>query len=371
MASWEHVAWTLRDGTRIGPVSCSQFECTAELNGWGSWSGTVTVGYGATDRNVARSLNRGRTCIMSFRDGRFVNAGIIWRSQSPLGSGEIQLAGANLGSYLDHRLIGDLTFDDVPQFEIIDQLVDISNYLGFGIGLTASEAITPYYPRLRDLEWLVQDGKFIGEAITEIAGMSNGPDVTIDVQQVGEHLERYLRVWNPRAGRTLNEKTSPKFQMGANVVEATISTDATQTANFVVATGEGEGVDRLYITVLNVAGLADSDLPLFDAVIADSTVRKEQTLIDRAEGYLAAHDAEYIEPLTATVLPDHELSPWWSWRLGDDCYLIAATDDPIYGSPERGKPATIWPRRITAINWSVSSGDESCSLALDQPWPGD
>jgi hypothetical protein len=354
MADWRHVVYTLRGNVRLGEVTLGSWTLINELGGVGSWVASVVVDdQRATPAVLARSLDRARVAVVSVRDGLAVNFGIVWRSVYDAGTGRIELAGANMASYLHHRLIPQITFTQISQADIVAGLVAIAN--ADGIGIQASQnAPGP----LRDRGWVVQDAKTVGEALEELTAVRAGPDIVTRAIVDGEQVRRLLTTWSPRAGRRLDEAVSPRFTVGVNALGATIAGDGTTIANHALVVGEGEGASAIFAEHSDVDQLATTDTPRLDAYVDARTVRLVSTLTERAEGYVDTHRTETIESTTARVLPDHGAAPWTSWQLGDDAYLVMAENDPLY-------PSAVFERRITGVTWSMTEGgDEGLDVTL-------
>ncbi len=351
--TWRHVAYTLREGRLLGDLKASSFDVTDQLNDVGSWTMDVVVDVDmGTPPTVARLLERGKVAVLSLRDDMPAAFGIVWASNYLLGSGVLQLAGAGLSSYLHRRLIPDAAAVATLDTAIIADLVAHTNNTdGIGIQVATSGG------RARDRSWLLQDAKNLGEAIAELTQVRAGPDVTTEFTVTAAGVERFLRVWSPRAGRRLDEATSPRFEHGVNAWDGTIAGDAADIAFYVLATGEGDAAAKVYAEASNLAVLSYTDAPRLDAHIDRSTVRNVTTLRDAAEGHLDRSDGTRIEPCTVVVDPSHTHAAWGTWRVGDDAYLIAAANDPLW-------PGKVWERRITATQWQVSDTAETLQVTL-------
>jgi hypothetical protein len=236
----------------------------------------------------------------------------VLRGGSPVWGGEIQLrttrlgnTSANLtakgwGALLDKRLLGDkntpLTFTATDASQIAAAIVTANADLGFTVGYTP--VATP-----QDHSYQYKNAK---EAIEDVSNLKVPNSLDFEFTP-----EKRFNTYAPQKGSTLDHIV---FEYGVNIVDFSLTEDATDMVNQIIAQGAGQGSAMLTAQSDSSAYVQNSyklrqDAPAFKDVEEPTTLQKyaNQALIARQS-----------PTLIASVTIDGSIAPaFGTYSLGD------------------------------------------------------
>ncbi|WP_369183335.1 hypothetical protein [Streptomyces sp. Y1] len=357
-------------------------EYSTELNGVGTFRGTVPLSDDVAQLSPMDATIPARTALYVDRDGVIVWAGIIW-TRRPLTSANgiiwgMELQGSEFASYWQNRFVNKLLSTDynllisnkadtryVPdgqrmyddQAWIVWSLLRYAeadpsgagtihvdtNPLVNATGVTRSRTYDPGQQRPDILT-----------SIRQLAAVDGGFDWGIEAGWNADGT-RYRRwaVWYPRRGRTATQ-TGFLFQYGpgGNVVVPDWPEDGMGYANRCIARGSGAGQD----VVTGIAEAPDhwgAGWPLVERVATYDGVTQANTIQAHAQADLYAHSTASTAP---TFVVDADADPvLGSYTVGDSAQF-AIDPGPYY---PQGRVQAL---RIVSIKVSVTGGPEKVAL---------
>lgn len=362
MASWAWHCFDLVTGAAKNTVAMASWQHTDQLNDSGAFAAELAPPVDADDaRDILGATQAGKAVIVAMRTDDAGNVRPEFTAWVPPGgNARSKLAGGNLLSYFDRRVLKTaVKYTATDQATILAELV--KNTPGALVDFTSAVALTG---RQRAQEWTLSDGKLVGEAMREIAARINGLDFDVRTELDAGFLVRRLRTWYPRRGGI----TTPTFTYGANMLSEPVFGGnpefATEVYALGVQTDPGPPPVRLFTSTQNTEQIGFGQ-PIIDVRVDRTDITTPGALVDVAQG--ALHDAAFqSDPeLTFLVDPNDDTWPWGSWGLGDDCRLeIPAGVLPWW--PDGADD----PRRITKVQWVVDQGGDNEQLAVTtgRPW---
>jgi hypothetical protein len=268
-------------------------------------------------------------------------------------------------SYFDHFIIPTrLTYGypsaSVDQLTIFQNLVAdlFLRYDGSAIGLTVhgeTSGVT------RDRTYEVFDVKPYGEAMVQLSAVENGFDVDVRSELNAGALERHLRLWYPRRGRT-TAASGLQFRTGSNAVLFATTEDATGLLGKLTILGAGDGASMLTAQAAN-NDLVTDGWPPYSGSLAFKDVSILATLQAHANKELAIRSKTEADEYGVQIDPEFSDQPWGAWDLGDDVSLVVE-DDPWYPTQSDGSPGLVVERRITSHEWKFGKQGESLRALL-------
>lgn len=256
------------------------------------------------------TLDPGRTTLWITSGNDLVWGGIIWAWTRDLSDNpEVRIAGQGLWSYYrDGRrtIRSDATFTAADQLTIVDDILTtahgIANPLNLDVSLNpTTSGIT------RTISYLGTDRKPVGEAIEQLAEMTDGFDFNIhatwDTTTTPPVPQATLEVWYPNVGTT----TQIVWQHGHDVLLEPVTSDATKLATVVDAIGAGP----TYGTATDTSGT----YPYLEGTISMTDTSDATILGHAADGELARRQ-DPPRTFTAQIL-DSDRWPLGSFGLGD------------------------------------------------------
>lgn len=271
-------------------------------------------------RNLILRSAPARCSVVIMQDGNTLGEWIIWKRTRTNAADPINLTGAELLSYLDHRLLGPMTFTQVEQLDIARDIFNhaVGGTYPAGAGAVAA-TVAPYSPsgRLRDRTYKIAEA-FNGQRLKELSEVIDGFDyyttsaMTVSSSGAGS-VARQLQLKYPRAG---NDSPlvfwSPGYDnSNGNVVNAGIAEDGTQVASEAWALGgtyQSGGVEYQTMaassdyTLINQYGY-----PYLQASGSYTSVTIQSTIQGHADALLDAHQDIEI-PSNLTVVLDKNLT---------------------------------------------------------------
>ena len=150
-------------------------------------------------------------------------------------------------------------------------------------------------------------------------------------------------VHHPRAGR---DRSDLVFEQGVNVMEQIKLTRGEDYANASVGVGAGEGKESVRGSIPST-----SNKMRRITVFTDQTIKKQTELLAAMRKDLKKRSGDpYVSDI---VVVDHELTPMFSWNVGDT--ITVAGDVPHYG---------YYTRKHRIVSWQML-GDKKAKLFLE------
>lgn len=333
----------LKTNIQICEIPFTGVKYSKRLNDSGAFTGTVTLGPGAKAR-IADPYDvtmPARRCLYVWRDGVPQWGGIIWTRKYDSTTKQIQVGAGDWWSYFDHRKVltvltlpvnptftvaqGVLTYTAVEQNQIARNLIaQAALHTGgdIGIVLDTSTSLNPRTANYRGYE--MQD---VGQALRQLAGLIDGPDMIFEVSRNLDSQGRPERLFlqgTPHMG----QQGSPwVWEYGGNLAAYEWPSDGTRFASRAFAAGEGT-VEGTPIAVSEDATLYGS-WPLMEVETAYTTVSDPNTLQDHAD---ADQQVATRPVVLAKCTVRGNMDPVvGAWGMGDDARVVIKDDFHVNG----------------------------------------
>lgn len=307
---WTFLIADLRTNVIIGELPLAGPRMSKALNA----SGTLTASTlpladrRMRDLDVFDLTRPARRVVYGIRDARPWWGGIIWTSAYDSTNDTASIGCGDFWTYFDHRkLLPVLTvpppsytyvaerttaYAGVEQNELARQLVALAqSHTGGDIGVTvdaSSSGIT------RDRTYEGYELTDVGEALRQLAGVIDGPDVLFDVggPDIAGRPTRLLRLGTPLLG----QQGSPHvWETGGNILSYTWPSDGTRMATRAFAVGDGIDRGALIAVAEDTSRYADG-WPLLETEAGYTTVTTTDVLQEHA-------DADQLGARLPVVLP--------------------------------------------------------------------
>lgn len=334
MSRWQYLICDLVTGVVIDELPLTGVRMSKLVNGAGQISATVRLGglSGQEQRDVYELTRPVRNTICAVREGVPWWGGIIWASDYNSDQHTVTLAGADFWSYFDHRkvvealpapplagtYVAGLTYAQaaVEQNQLARNLVALAqSHTGGNIGMTFDTAATGV---LRDRSYQGYDLEYVGEALRELAAISDGPDIRFDVagfDSAGRPVRRML-TGTPRLGQS---GTPHRWDYGANLDSFVWSSGGGAMANRTFAQGDGEERGSVIAVAADYTRIADG-WPLLETDDIYDGVVDVPTLQGHADAVLGALSLPLV---TVTLTVRGDLTPSLTeWAPGDDAQIV-------------------------------------------------
>lgn len=362
MVTYRFLAHDLRTNEALEELPLDPFQLTEQLNAAGSMSATLSLnartatGVPLAARYTAASTPE-RTAIYVERNGVIIGGGIIWKRTRAMGQAA-RLDGAGFWSFFRRRHLRTLqTFTSVDQLAIARQLVIAAQAsTGANIGVTTGAETSGV---LRDRTFQAYEAKQIGEAVEQLAAVTNGFDFAVEVDAT---LSKTLRLYYPRRGRIAGT-TGTVFATGKNVVNWTVDEDGSRSAREFTAIGAGDGPATL-VSTRTRTDLIGAGYPLTSDVGSWKDVSVPATLAEHAQRQV---DARAATPMfwRVEIDPEDPDGGIGTWIVGDDV-VLEVTDELSFPAGPDGTPGYRALHRIVESQLSVKDGDESIWVTLGE-----
>lgn len=251
---WTYQLVDLMGGELLAEVPMSGASYTKRLNKAGAFSGTVHL-----DEKLARRgidfydiTTPARRAVYVLRDGWPQWGGILWTRKYSSSAGTIKLGAGDWWSYFDHRKVlpvlptdpavdyvaGTSTdYLDAEQNEIARRLVKLAqSHTGGDIGVQLDTSSSGIW---RDRHYYGYELHDVGDALTKLCNVVNGPDLMFDVGLDADgRVTRTLRIGTP----TLGQQGSPhvwEYGGRGNLRSYEWPSDGSSMATRVLAVGDG------------------------------------------------------------------------------------------------------------------------------------
>lgn len=310
-----------------------------KLNGSGSLTGSFTVESRYAPRRLVKDPNRlttpARTALYVWRDEVPQWGGIIWTRRYDSRTRQVQIGAGDWWSYFDHRkILPVLSLPVDPTFEVaelvvtytgIDQnaiarnLINLAqSHTGGDIGII-TDTSTSLIPR--DRTYRGYETQDVGEALRQLAGVLNGPDMMFDVGPLDDgNPTRVFKQGDPHMG----QQGSPwVWEYGGNLVDYVWPTDGSRYASRVLAGGEGT-VEGTPIAVAEDNDVYALGYPLIEAETSYSTVSNPDVLQAHAD---ADQEAARLPVVLPVLEVRGDMNPiLGAWSMGDDARVVIEDD---------------------------------------------
>lgn len=308
MASiYTYITADILTGTVIEEVPLRSVKWAKELNGPGSFEGTIDADHPKAVRNV---VSPGARFIYVLRNGVPVWGGIIWVVRNKGGVLEIQAQG--IWSYFQRRLIkASVTFTNSDQFTIAQTLLNnAASAPGGDLGVVVPNTTSGV---VRTRSYFGVERKQLGEAVEQLAAVENGFDFEVTTSLSGATFTNDVVFYYPRQGRRL----SAVWDVSVHVSLDSWEVDASATANSISGLGSGDGDAALVLDVADPSKLAE--YPLLEDTASFKDVVEQSTLDAHSRAELTRRSAPTALP-ELTLLPTAETTVG-SFVVGDEVRL--------------------------------------------------
>ncbi|MBM7770623.1 hypothetical protein JOD54_000827 [Actinokineospora baliensis] len=263
-------------GVIHGELPAEKFSYTTTLNAPGSASFTIDLS--PTLRHVTpyTVVAGGATALYVERDDRVVWSGLLWNTRPDYAAGTLELACEGWLSYYRSRHYHATTrFSGVDQAEIARSLLrHAANYgTGSNLGMIRFGDETHDVPR--DRTYKQSERKPIGEAVEQLAAVSNGFDFSFTSEWDGRELWTWFRTHYPATGR----ERDITLEQGRSCDIPTATVGGTSVVTHAYAIGSGDGADQVAAS----AGTPSPIFPRLEAVDTYGDVKEFPTLLAKAE----------------------------------------------------------------------------------------
>lgn len=324
----------LRTNTLLEEIPLTSVRFNKPLNGSGRFSATWKLDERSGHLNPHDLTMPTRRVIYAFRDSRPMWGGVIWSRAYDSERDTVEIGAGEFWSYFDHRKVLPLvpanptlttvaglstTYDNVDQNEIARQLVTQAQaHTGGDIKI---ELDTTVSNTLRDRTYNGYDLTDVGEALRNLAGVIDGPDMVFDVIPSATGApRRILRIGTPWLGQ---QGSSHVWELGGNAIRYTWPTDGTRMATRAYATGEGVDLGTP-IAVHEQPERYDQGFPLLEVEHNYSGAEGESTLAGHAE---ADQQAARMPVVLPTIEVRGDIPPTAAdINRGDDGWLVVPPD---------------------------------------------
>lgn len=274
-------------------------------------SGAFSASIEVPNLEVAEQVKKiipARTIVHVYRDTEIWGSYIIWTmtiSSSSRGPVKVDLQGATLESWFDHRIVDvDLTYTATDQFDIARGLVEQAQTGWTPYELNAILGIasdTNTSGVLRDRSYYVTDAATVGQRLRELAAVDNGFEYIIQTYVDGDGSRvREFKVATA-LGSTGNHYI---FTYPGNILSYQLTYDATESATAWWTRGDTIDDDATATStplmtaapVLSETWL-DNNFPHLDRVVDYSSVTVLDTLEDYAAWWRDNHSGYIAVPV--------------------------------------------------------------------------
>lgn len=347
--TYTFVTVDLRTGEVVDVVVPAKATWTRQVNAPGSATLTMHI------RQVSRlTVEPNLVAVYVLRGDQCVFAGYVESLRADGKARTVTVGLVELTRYLWRRTIRDtVTFTGAMQVNIVAALIAGTDTDGPGLSLVptiVSGSIT------RDRTYQGFERTTVGDAITNLTGVIDGPDYELQVTPdgAGGWIRRVLIADN------LSRDLSIVWRNG-DPGDYAVDTDVGDHANRIDATGAGDNEDLLIATATSPTG----EYPRLDGTVAHRNVTSASTLSEHAAGALAARgDVIDVPQLT---LPDRFLpSGVGAIRPGDTFRVVVDDGAAQFDGRarlvaweytwERGSPVTVAASLATVPAVQVDGG---------------
>lgn len=318
----------------------------------------VAVPQGSPHMPLLREAE-GRVALYALRDDRIEVGGLIM-DVAPDGETVKVTADGWLG-YFDHRTIRvDRQFTGEEQFDIVETLIDdIQDEAewgdGFDLGIVVDYDAVSGVTRDRLEEYRPWRAKNLGEALRQLASVTDGFDMEMRHEVSGGTVTKVLWLSYPQAGRDVGALFEADARGGNILPGYRASRSARGTAW--VGAGWGDGSDEARLTSAYVDETKRGVLVPLEASPSFSGVTVQGTLDDHVAATFAS-SASTRQTITIPVDPDRD-PRWGDVRLGDTVYVRIDDRFTQIGTDSAGPVAHRF------VGWSFDVDEDLPTLTLE------
>lgn len=321
--------WRFYSVVRAGPMrgrirdeipmlSC---QITERLKGVGSISGTLPLYHPSVNR---QNLDTENTVLVAERDGVIMAAGPFLTVSLDQGGETVSVRSDGPWRILRDRVIrgtqgmtyaslkaGEVRFDQVDQFRIVQDLVDHVNTIhDTGITVEWTNGLSGIE---RDRSYEADKAKSVGEAIEQLSDVIDGFDWAIEVGGSAQSVTMTLRLSYPFRGRDTGYRfeiyggttdlDSARLTGSSNVLAAGLTETSENRVSRFTAIGPGEGESQLLAHASDPS--LDARLPVIERGGSWMDVTRQRTLQQHADRALQL-DSRASRTPSLTVDPNAE-----------------------------------------------------------------
>jgi hypothetical protein len=346
----------LRTGVRLGDLPLTGVRYSKRLNDSGSLTGQFQIeSRNAVKRQVEDAYDwttPAKRSLTVYRDERPVWGGIIWTSNYSSKQGTVSVGAGDYWSYFDHRMVLPVlaltprtgenhkapsldyiatrltTYTAVDQNLLARNLVALAQaHTGGSLGIVMDASLSGI---TRDRVYEGHQLIVVGEALRQLAGVLDGPDMLFDVTGADAQGRpiRSLLQGDPYLG---TQGSTHVFEYGANLIDYGWPRDGTSMATRQLATGDGmaEGAPITVSEDTVAYTAAGGGWPLLEGEQQFTGVLEESTLQDHADGQQAARRRPVVLP---RIVVRGDMSPTvGEWQIGDDATAVISDDWFLHG----------------------------------------
>lgn len=333
--SVEIICGELRSG-RI--LAVSQAGTSTQWAASGNWSTvhrdigqlkiTVPLAGNVLERNpgLLSFLEPGR-CFVGFRvqdSGQVLNAGPIWSHRWDGANQSLDVTALGIGSVFERRRLlpvlgpGEkvqnslLSYRGLSLGTIAKRLVELSlSHPGGDLPLVLPDDVLGAEERTYKGAELAK----IWDRITQLTEVAGGPDIAFIPRMSGPtRLEWVMRIGDPLLTQTGADWQWDLATGSSTVLSMDVSRDATKLASRAWAIGSGQGSDAVIGLAEDAALVQNSDFPLLEASVSQTSVSVQATIDSHARALVASSSR-----------------PWQTWKL-----TVSASGSPALGDYRPG-----------------------------------
>lgn len=331
----------LATNTLLGELPLTNVKYGKRLCDSGQMSGTFRVELAADPNRRVKDpydiTTPCRRCIYVLRDEVPQWGGIIWTRKYDSRTKQVQIGAGDWWSYFDHRkVLPVLTLPVNPSFDIANKLVSYTGidqntiarnlvalaqtHTGGNLSIVPSDTQLSLIPR--DRNYRGYENRNVGDALRELAGVINGPDMMFDVGPLdaSSRPTRVFRQGTPHLGQ---QGSAWVWEYGGNVVDYTWPSDGSRFSSRTFAAGAGM-VEGTPIAVSEDTDIYARGYVLTESETMYSTVSDTAVLQSHAD---ADQEAARLPVVLPVLQVRGDMSPTvGEWGMGDDA-RVSIVDD--------------------------------------------
>ncbi|MEO6089275.1 MAG: hypothetical protein ABIQ18_39800 [Umezawaea sp.] len=282
-----------------GELPAESIDYTTTRNTPGSATITLDLVPGVS-RVTRTSLVAGAaTAIHIERNGQFVWSGLYWDAEADYAAGTMKLRCEGWLSYF--RLRGVHTTKQYTRWDQADIARDLVRHAGtYGPG--SRLGMVKYGNEktgvIRDRMYKETDRKSIGEAVEQLAAVTNGFDFAFEADWSGsfeDELAVWFRIRYPVTGR----KRDLVLEDGVNCAILGARLSGTSVRTWAIATGAGDGPEQVWAT----SSRPSTVYPRLESVVSTPDVKEVATLQAKADFLTRVRATPILLP-TIDIYPD-------------------------------------------------------------------
>ena len=355
LVAYTFLVCELTTGRVVAELPLTDFSGERNLDGDGTLTAKLPLAHLPADvrKDYLEHTDPGRYTIVAERDDQILGEWIIWKRSRANDAQPIGLFGAEVLSYLKHRLLDSRTYRNIEQVSIAEALASF----GFGAQGPGDVAVevgggVPS-GRRRDRVYVFAEAS-VGQRLAEVSAVLDGFDMTIVnswVDRAGvRYIRRQFKTYYPRAGldRSMLFEMPVPGGRGGNLLAFNLDEDATILADQAVAIGSGgeDDTPRL-LGIASGTSLVGRGYPWLEVAGSWTDVSVPATINAKARDMLAAARSPILPP-TMTVLADGQPG-LGDYNLGDRVNVDIA---PSYNFPAG------YTSRVRILGWTVAPPNE-------------